>query len=254
MALSDDPYDATELVAFINEVWTPMAQEQYFAKAVASNFFVDLSEFATGGGDIFHVPDYFTGTFSVQSQPTQATVVTNDAPPTTDTTLSINTHKYISTLLGYKDQQQLKRDTYNLSALNNRKAGGTLLHDLEDALFAAHSSVTTNAIGDTATVLTESEIRRAIEKLATLNVPLDECAFFFHPYTYYVQILNIARYYDASQAGWAVNTPVQNGNFGPADRSRGLHGQLLGIPVFVSSRVVNTLNSVRNLLSHKESK
>ena len=181
MALSDDPYDATELVAFINEVWTPMAQEQYFAKAVASNFFVDLSEFATGGGDIFHVPDYFTGTFSVQSQTTQATVVTTDAPPTTDTTLSINTHKYISTLLGYKDQQQLKRDTYNLSALNNRKAGGTLLHDLEDALFAAHSSVTTNAIGDTATVLTESEIRRAIEKLATLNVPLDECAFFFHP-------------------------------------------------------------------------
>jgi hypothetical protein len=54
-----------------------------------------LSAFAEDGSDIFHVPDAYTNTFSVQSQSTQGAEVTTDAPATNDVTLTINTHKVL---------------------------------------------------------------------------------------------------------------------------------------------------------------
>ena len=68
-----------------------------------------------------------------------------------------------------------------MSAEYGHKAGGVLMEDFEDAIFDDWSSISTNSVGDTATILNDSEIRRGIEKLDALDVPLDECAFFAHP-------------------------------------------------------------------------
>lgn len=252
MALTTDPWDATELAAYISETWTPMTLEEYFAKGVASNHFTDLSQYAQAGSDIFHVPDVYSNTFSVQSQTTQGAEVTTDAPATNDVTLTISLHKYIATLLGYKDQVQINR-VYDLNAIYARKAGGTLVIDLEDALFALWSGLSTNSIGDTHTVLSDSEIRRSVEKLATANFPLSECAWFFHPFVYWVQLLSVAKYYDASQWGraGAVGGVIPTGNFGEANAERGFIGNLYGIPTYLSSRVVSGLQTYRNLLAHK---
>lgn len=251
MALTTDPFDSTELAAFISETWPGPTLDEYFANAVAANHFMDLSEFADAGSDIFHVPDIYTNTFSVQSQGTQGAEVTTDAPATADITINVNTHKYIATLLGDKDRVQISR-SYNINERYAHKAGGTLMEDFEDALFALWSGLTTNTVGDTATVITDAEIRQGIEKLATLDFPLRECAFFFHTFTYWVQILAIQKYYDASQAGWTKTAPVMNGNFEGADQSRSLHGSLYGIPLYTSSRVVSGLQTHRNLLAHPE--
>lgn len=252
MAIGTDPFDATELIAYINEIWTPITMEEFFAKAVAANFFMDLSPFASQGGDIFHIPNVFTNAFSVQTQSTQATEVTTDAPATTDTTLTINNHVYIATLLGYMDQVQIA-SVYDINEIYARKAGGTLVEDLEGDLFALQSSVSTNTVGSTAAVVADSELRQAMEKLDTADVPLNESAWFFHPYTYWNQIHAVQKYYDASQAGW--NTPstslTPSGNFGQGDFARSLRGMLFGVPVFTSSKVVNTLLAVRNLLAHR---
>lgn len=251
-ALTTDPWDATELAAFISETWTPMILEQMFAKACAANHFTDLSAYAQSGSDIFHVPDIFTNAFSVQSQTTQGTEVTTNVPATGDITLTVDTHKYVAQLLGYMDQGQIAKDVYgSVNQIYAGKIAGSLLHDLEDALFALWSGLSTNSIGDTATVLTDSEIRRSIEKLATADFPLDECAFFFHPFVYWVQVLAVQKYYDASQAGWQGGTPATTGNFGAGDAARGLRGTLYGIPVYTSSRVVSGLQTYRNLLAHK---
>ena len=251
MALTSDPFDATELAAYISETWTPITLEEYFAKAVAANHFTDLTAYAQSGSDIFHVPDVFSNAFSVQSQTTQGAEVTTDAPATNDVTLTVNSHKYISTLLGYLQQQQVS-STYNLSEIYARKAGGTLVEDLEDQLLGLWSGLSTNSIGDTATVLSDAEIRRSIEKLATGDFPLNECAWFFHPFVYWVQILAVQKYYDASQAGWKYgNGMIQSGNFGEMNSSKDFHGNLYGIPVYTSSRVVSGLQTYRNLLAHK---
>ena len=251
MALTTDPWDATELVAYISETWTPLVNEEFFAKAVASNFFTDLTSYAQAGSDIFHLPNAFTNTFTVQDQTTQGAEVTTDSPATTDDTLTINVHSYVALLLGYLQQQQVA-SMYSINEIYARQAGGVLMEDLEATIFALQSSVSTNSVNDTASVVNDTDIRNAIEKLASADVPLEECAFFFHPYTYWQQIHAIQKYYDASQAGWAGNSPVVSGNFGAtAAQKASLRGQLFGIPVYTSSKVVNTLNSVRNLLAHK---
>lgn len=252
MALSTDPWDATELVAYINEVWPGIVYEEFFAKPVAANFFRDLSSFAQSGGDILHVPDAFTNAFAVQTQTTQATEVTTNAPATTDATLTISNHVYIATLLGDMDAQQISKN-YNISEIYNRKAVGTLMEDLETDLFALQSSVSTSTEGDTASVVDDVTLRLALEDLETLDVPRDELAWFFHPYTYYAQILAVQKYYDASQAGWMNGGPVVTGNFGPsASQQAARKGTLFGVPVFTSSKVVNTLLAVKNLLAHRD--
>lgn len=254
MAISSDPWDSTELAAYIGEVWPGVTDEEFFAKPVAANFFRDLTPFAQAGGDIIHVPDSFTNAYSVQTQSTQATEVTTAAPAAVDGTLTIANHVYIADLLGDLDAQQIMA-SYSLDRIYNRKAVGTLMEDLEGDLFALHSSVSTNTTGDTASVVSDVEIRLALEALESLDTPRDEIAFFFHPYTYYAQILAIQKYYDASQAGWQGNSgPVISGNFGPnAAMANARKGTLFGVPVFTSSKVVNTLLSVKNLLAHKDS-
>ena len=181
MALSSDPADATELIAFISETWTPIVNEEFFAKAVAANFFTDLSAFTQSGSDIFHVPNAFSNTFSVQTQSTQATEVTTDLPASTDDTLTVNNHVYIATLFGDMDLQQIAR-VYNTNEIYARQAGGVLAEDLEGDLFGLQSSVSTNTVNDTASVINDVDLRGAMEKLDTADVPLSECAFFFHPY------------------------------------------------------------------------
>lgn len=251
MALGTTPFSNTTVTAIITETWTPMILEELFAKTVAANFFTDLSPWAKSGGDIFHVPDLFSNTFPVQTQSTQGTEVTLSAPGQNDVTLTINTHRYIAFQVGDLTLQQIGKGLgYEIATLYTQKIASGLKNALEVALFALWSGLSTNSIGDTATVLTDSEIRRSIEKLATANFDLTECAWFIHPFVFWVQLASVAKYYDMSQAG-GTGSFVREGNFGAMDASRGLRGHLYGIPLYLTSNVVSGLQTYRNLLAHK---
>mgnify|MGYP001601646315 CR=1 FL=1 len=254
MAVTTDAFDATELVAMIPEVWTPLTLEEMFAKTVLANFVTDLTSWAADGGDILHVPDVYTNSFSVQSQSTQGAEVTTEAPAQNDVTLTIGTHSYIAYLLGDKDMRQLSK-MYDFNEVYAKKAGATLADALEDALAALWSGLSTNSIGDTATVLADLEVRQSINALAGGNFDLRECAWFFHPTVFWTQIAAVQKYYDASQIGLIgaeAKSLTKSGNFGPMDASRGLHGSLYGIPLFVSTNMVSGLQTFRNLLLHKD--
>jgi hypothetical protein len=91
------------------------------------------------------------------------------------------------------------------------------------------------------------EIVGAIEKLESLNYKTQmEGAFFFHPFVYWRQIVTISKYYTWNTSQIAV---VRDGNFGKMDASRGLRGQIYGIPVYTSTNVVKGLSTYRNLLA-----
>lgn len=244
-------FSAADLVAVIPEVWTPKILEELFAKAVLSNFCTNLSPFADEG-DTLHVPDVYTNSFTVQTQSTPGSEVTLGSPTQVDVTLSTNNHIYIAYILGDAQLSQIAK-SYDVNAIYAKKAGATLIDDLESDLAALWSGLSTNVVGDTATVLTDLEIRKSVEKLASANFPLNECAWFFHPYVYWNQILGVQKYYDQSQfAAPNGQSPVYTGNFGPADVNRGLQGRLYGIPVFTTSNIVSGLKTYRNLLLHKD--
>lgn len=252
--VTTDPFTGTDLAGFIPEIWPGIVMEELFAKAVAANFFMDLTEYMSDGGDIGHVPDIFTNTFSKQSQSTQGAEVTTSSPAQVDVTLTVNTHDYVAFIIGDKDAKQLSKK-YAFNEVYAKKAAGVLRIDLEDALFALWSGLSTNVVGDTATVLSDAEIRQGIYSLENYNLDtLDgETAFFFHPYTFYVQLGAVAKYYDQSQRG--PNSAagfIQTGGLGQGDNYKtGLRGVLYGIPTFVSSRVASGLQTYRNLIANK---
>jgi len=253
MAVTTDPFIKTDLDARINEIWTPMVLEEMFAATVAANFFTNLTPyFEVMGGDIAHILDVYTNSFSVQTQTTQGTEITTESPAQGDVTLTLDTHKYIATLLGDFHKQLLLK-SFDFAGTYAKKMGGSLADALEDSILALWSGSTGNtASGDTATVLTDLEVRTAIAALVDGNHDaVRRAAFIVHPNVYWLQLAGITKYYDASSVG--VNPSiVRNGNFGSMDFSRGLVGGLYGIPVYTTTNVVSALGTYRNLLALPE--
>lgn len=252
-AVTTDPFTGADLAGFIPEVWPGMILEELFAKSVAANFFTDLTEAARNGGDIMHVPDIFTNSFSTQTQSTQGAEITTAGPAQVDVTLTINTHNYVAYIIGDKDMAQLSK-SYDYNQVYTRKAAGNMRIALEDSLFALWSGLSTNVVGDTATVLSDAEIRQGINLLEAANFDtLDgDTSFFFHPYVFYVQLGAVAKYYDQSQRGPLTQVGfVGQGQMGGGNYQAGLKGYLYGIPAFVTSRVVSGLQTYRNLLANK---
>lgn len=240
-------FSASDVAATTPEIWGDYILEPNFPKAVLANFFTDLSYLAEEEGDTIHVPDIYTNTFSASTQSTQGNGVVDQSPAQVDVTLSINTHSYVAWLFGDKTIKQLAMKE-KLNEAYAREAKNVLMQALEDALAALWSSLSTNVIGDTTTVLSDAEIRDAINALDTLNYDLTETAFFFHPFVYWTQLGGIAKYYSQYSSNFNF---IRTGNFGPGDASRGLRGVLYDQPCYVTSRIVSGLQTYRNLFAHK---
>lgn len=251
MAVTTAPFTASDLAAAISETWTPIVNEKTFNDTVLANFITDLSMFASEGSDIFHVPNLYTNAFTVQTQSTQGAEVTTSNPAEVDTTLTVNTHKYVAFIIGDKDLMQIA-SKYDVNVMYARQAVKLLTEALEQSIAALWSSLTTNVIGDTATVLSDAEIRQSLYSLETLKYHLDECAFFFHPYVYWEQLHAVTKYYQQYSYG-PSNEPgaVRTGNFGTAGYALNFKGFLYGVPVYTTSNIVSGLQTYRNLLLHK---
>lgn len=253
-AVTSDPFAAGDLAAVIPEIWPGLVMEELFAKAIAAKFFTDLTEYMRDQGDIAHLADVYSNAFSKQTQSTQGAEITTSSPAQVDVTLTVNTHDYVAFIIGDKDAAQLLR-SFDFNQVYTKKAAGVLRHALEDALFGLWSGLSTNVVGDTATVLSDAEIRTAINALESTNFDtLDgDTAFFFHPYTFYMQLGATAKYYDQGQRGpLSAAGFVASGMFGNGAKEVGLKGTLYGIPLYTSSRVVSGLQTYRNLLANKQ--
>lgn len=232
-------------------MWTTIVNEKTFNDTVLANFCTDLSQFATEGSDIFHVPDFFTNALTVGTQSTQGAEITTASPATVDTTLTIGTHSYVAWIIGDKDLAQIA-SKYSVNEIYAREAVKLLTEALEAALAALWSSLSTNAIGDTATVLSDSEIRQALYSMENGKYRLADCAFFFHPYVYWNQLHAVTKYYQQYSVGPAnAAGPVANGNFGIAGYAMNYKGVLYGVPVYTTTNIVSGLQTYRNLLLHK---
>lgn len=251
MAVTTSPFTSADLAAVISETWTNIVNEKTFNDTVLANFITDLSEYATEGSDILHVPNLYTNALTVSTQSTQGAEIDTSGPAQVDTTLTINTHKYVAFIIGDKDLVQVAAK-YNINELYAREAVKLLTEALEADIAALWSSITTNTVGDTATVLSDAEIRTAINALESLKYRLDECAFFFHPYVYWQQLHAVTKYYQQYSYGPSTEPgAVRTGNFGTAGYAMNFKGFLYGIPVYTTSNIVSGLQTYRNLLIHR---
>ena len=241
------PFSGADVAASTPEIWGDYLLEPNFPKAVLANFFTDLSYLMEDEGDTLHVPDIYTNTFTASTQTTQGNGVVDQSPAQVDVTLSVDTHAYIAWLFGDKTIKQLAK-SLKLNEAYAREAKNVLMVELEDALASLWSSLTTNTVGDTTTVLSDAEIRDSINILDTLDFDLTETAFFFHPFVFWTQLGGIAKYYSQYSSNFNF---IRTGNFGPGDASRGLRGVVYDQPCYVTSRIVSGLQTYRNLFAHK---
>ena len=241
-------FTAADVAASTPEIWGDFLLEPNFPKAVLANFFTDLSYLMEDGGDVLHVPNIYTNTFSASTQSTEGNGVVDQSPAQVDVTLNVDTHIYVAWIFGDKTIKQLAK-SYRLNEKYAKEAMNVLMVELEDSLAALWSSLTTNTVGDTATALSDAEIRDAIEKLDSLDYDLTETAFFVHPFVFWTQLGGIAKYYSQYSSNFNF---IRTGNFGPGDASRGLKGVLYDQPVYTTSRIVSGLQTYRNLFAHRE--
>jgi hypothetical protein len=231
----------------IPEIWAPMLQDKLFDNVTILPFVTDLSSYLVGGGDSVHVPELFTNTFTAQTQSTEGAAVVDATKLPVDVTISVDTHKYVAWVLGDKTMAQLLR-AYDLNAKYAMESRKILLKEVEDDLFALWSSLDTNtAVGDTTTTLSDYEIRSAINTMEGVFM-LSECAFFFHPTVYWLQLAGITKYY--ADYNSKLNL-IRNGGFG-SKGTQNYKGHLYDVPVYTSSRVVGALQTYRNLLLHPD--
>ena len=241
-------FTAADVAATTPEIWGDYMLEPTFPKAVLANFCVDLSYLVEEGGDTLHVPNIYTNTFSASTQANEGDGVVDQSPAQVDVTLAIDTHSYVAWLFGDKTIKQLAFSE-QLNKKYADEAMNVLMVALEDSLAALWSSITTNVVGDTATVLSDAEIRDAINALDSLNVDLTETAFFFHPFVFWTQLGGISKYYSQYSSNFNF---IRDGAFGKMDQSRGLRGVLYDQPCYITTRIVSGLQTYRNLFLHKE--
>lgn len=239
-------FSGADVAAMTPAIWSPIVNEPNFPKAVLLNFFTDLSMFMTNGGEIVHVPNIYTNLFTASTQSNEGDGVIDQSPAQVDVTLDVNTHLYVAWIIGDRTMKQLST-IYDLNEKYAREAKNVLTVSVEQAIAGLWSSLSTNIVGDTATVLSDAEIRDAINALDSLNYDLTETAFFIHPFIFWTQLGGISKYY--SQYASNLNF-IRTGNFGPGDNTRGLRGMLYDQPVYVTTNIVSGLQTYRNLFAH----
>lgn len=245
---------AANLAAFIGEVWADMIVEAKFEDLTILNFALDGSQWLSGGGDIAHIPGLFTNIYAVQTQSTQGAGIVDGAAGADDVLLTVNTHKYIATVMGKKDMEQMLAK-YDLSAAYLREFTRLLLQAVEDSLFGLYTDVVTNTTGNVAGAVVDSHLRTArqlLEGASNGNIVAGarDCAWFFDTQTFWLQLAALQKFYDKSQSG--VDSVVITGNFGPMDSKNAAYkGMVYGIPCYVSPRVIRATNVSKNLLAHK---
>ncbi len=228
-------------------VWAPRVDAIFKARLVAASFFQDFSDYVTEGGKSIHIP--------TQAQYTTAAVTTTTGDITANlvvdsrTILDINTWKHVARV--FADYQAAQTSTnYRLKEIFADAMGYALAKDLDTAILGLSSSSNPSRIvASTVVGLKSSDLESALSIIESYNIPREECMWFFHPKTYYSEIMGVQKLYDASQ-------------FGKPSLIQGTHDTLYGVPVTVTSQVPIALiaeewyattrgkDSHRNLLLH----
>ena len=235
MAFPTDTMTTTTLANVIPEIWTDKMNDFLRAKLVCADFFMDLSDELTGGGDIFHIPNVTEMTANAKSN---ATAVTLNANTDTNIDLTVDTWYECSFAIEDKEAREMLK-SLRLQEVYAKNCAYTVAAVLEDALIALFDNFSQVA-GTSAAGVADSDILKAIQYLAAADVDLDEAAFFFSPKAMWTDVMALDKFTLLTNTG--ANSPVKNGAV----------GKLYGIDVFVSSRIGTTLGSAQNCLAAKD--
>ncbi len=238
-------FNNADLSASIPEKWGSLMLLQKFPEFVLQDFATDLSDMITDG-DIVHVPNIYTNTFTASTQSTPGTEVTLQSPAQVDVTIAVDTQKYIAFILDDKTMAQVARSV-GLGDKYAQMAQKTLLRELEDALFGLYTSLTATALGSTIAAIADLDFRSAIAYMEGLEFR-DGTAVFMGVKTYFNQFIGLSKISPNYASNFGVVASGLLGNSGQAGTQ--VKGVAYGIPVFTSTRVPSPTAVDKNVMLH----
>lgn len=207
--------------AFTPEVWSPRINFFFKTKLVAAPFFSDYSADVSDGGDIIHIPNVADSFTPADIAVTNGSVTGTNLSDT-NTNLTINNWKGVSyDLTDFQFAQVMK--SYNIRNSYAMAMGYSLAKKFDSDLLANISSITAT-VGATGTALLATSIEKAFGIMESNSIPKEDSVLFIHPKVYWNNLMNIQKYYDASQ-------------FGKAVLPKGAHDLFYGVPVVITSQV-----------------
>lgn len=230
-----DTFSATDLQYVISQIWAPKVEREYQANLLAADFFTDMSGMFAGGGNTLNIAEIFTNQFTA-SPKTNATQVTLVSPAQGTLTLTVNTWKEISYLIEDRELQLALQSSDYLEAYANQ-AQYVIAKALDTSLMALYSGLS-QGVNDTATDVSDADVRNAIETIVDSDAPFEGLSFFFHPTVIWHDLMGIAKYTNVYQAG-PTNVPgvIITGVIGGGRLQKSLRGYLYGIPVRETTQV-----------------
>jgi len=234
-----DTYSATDLQYIIPEVWSPKVEREFQANLLAADFFTDLSDMLVGGGDTINITEIFTNQLSANTK-SNASQVTLQSPATAQLTLSVDTWKEASRLIEDKELVQMLQAARMPQEIASQ-AGYVIAKALDTSLMSLYSGLSQTE-SDTASDVTDTIVRKAIESLVDSDVDMQDAAFFFHPTVIWHDLMAESKYYDYATFG-GKDGVLYTGNFGGEKGKKAFRGRLYSVPVFETTQVQEDGNS-----------
>ena len=233
-----------DLTVDIPLLWGEKINDYFRYELMLASFFVDRSDELVDGGAAIYTPNLSALSTNAKTTNSQVTL---SSPEYTKVTLDVSTWKEASFVIEDREAAQLKKSYY----LQNKIAKGgawEVAQDLEDAIAALFTGITTNVVGLGTANIADSSLLAAIALLETSGVPVygGETAWIMHPNTFYRQVGNIDK-----MTLWQ-NTQTE------LPRTKAPTRALYSIPVIVSPAVpvgtgaVGDNGARLNLLAHKD--
>lgn len=247
MALGTDGFtggNGGDLTVDIPLLWGSKINDYFRYNLSLAAFFIDRSEELVDGGAAIYTPNL--SALSTNSKTTNSQV-TLSSPTYTNVTLNVSTWKEASFVIEDREAAQVKKSYYIQDKIA-KGAAWEVAQDLEDAIAALFTGITTNVVGLGTANIADSSLLAAISILETAGVPVygGDTAFVLHPNTFYRQIGNIDK-----MTLWQ-NTQTE------LPRAKAPTRSLYSIPVIVSPAVpvgsgaVGDNGARLNLLAHKD--
>lgn len=254
MALGSNHLTITSQANMIPEIWVDEVRAYLMANLVMAKLVKNFM-FEGRKGDTLHVPDVTELTANAKAANTAVTFNSN-VEGVFD--LSINNHTECSVMIediaaiqasydlrsiytkaiGYALAKKIDSDLWTLqSGLGNRYVAGS-----NGAWTTAANAVSASGQNVTAGIsLTETAIRKAIERLDTANAPDDGGRFLAIPPTEKNSLLAIPRFTEYQMLG-PGGMPIRSGQF----------GEIFGLPVYVTTQACVVSTAVTSLVMHRD--
>ena len=231
---------AQTYLVFRPDIWQPFIDKIFKKKITAAKFFRDYSDGITEGGKTLMIPH--DASYSTSSITTTTGDVTANLITDTRTIMDIDKWEGVARIFADFQAAQVGKQ-YRLKETFAEGMGHALALKLDTDLFGLATAANITRVVNASTAgVKSSDLESAIGVIESMDVPREECMFYFEPKAYFGEVLAVQKLYDASQ-------------FGKPSVIEGTHDQVYGVPLSLSNNMLQPNASIeggnsRNLLIH----